>query len=117
MKKAISILLAVMFLFSSLSIFACAASFDVTREVGNGENFVKNYYFDSNKGIISASFNKKIFDEAAIKVLHTEKTHYGTVTFGSRVDTTNVASATNWTNMADVRVDSRGNAVYAAVYY
>lgn len=116
MKKMFCIVIVVVTLFSALSICASATESSVSYAVGNGTEFTKNSYFDSERGIISASFNITLIDEAAIKVLHTTESHYGIVAFSSRNSITNTATAGNWTDRADVRVDSSGTATYTAVY-
>ncbi|MBQ8777171.1 MAG: hypothetical protein IJZ71_06790 [Treponema sp.] len=117
MKKIFCMVMIIATLLSVFSISVSAAESSVSYTVGNGEEFTRNTYFDNDRGIISASFSETLVDEAAIKVLHTTKNHYGTVSFSTRNSSTNTATAGNWTNRADVKVDSVGTATYRATYY
>ena len=90
MKKFFCVLLTVVISLSfSLFAFATTDSYSVSYPVGNGKEFTRKYYFDNDKGIIVASFNETFFDEAAIQVMHTTRSHYGAVSFDSRNDITN----------------------------
>ena len=62
-----------------------AAESEISFSVGESvEEFEYYYYFDEDKGIIDACFNKFMFNEAEIRVFHTTNSHYGVVIFGSR---------------------------------
>ncbi|GEM_PF-4824924 len=118
MKKFFCVLLTVVISLSfSLFAFATTDSYSVSYPVGNGKEFTRKYYFDNDKGIIVASFNETFFDEAAIQVMHTTRSHYGAVSFDSRNDITNTATAGNWTDMAEVRVNRSADATYTAVLF
>lgn len=79
------------------------------------EEFEYYYYFDGDKGIIDACFNKFMFNEAEIRVFHTTNSHDGVVIFGSRTFSTNNAPGGEWTRRTDVQV-GEGRAIYKASY-
>lgn len=118
MKKKMSILLALVMLLSLFTITTYAANVHQERiQVGgNLSEFEVSRYFDSERGIIKASFNRTLINEAGIRVFHTTKSHYGSIHFSGRTNTTNSANAGDWTNRADVRVDSLGYADFYAYY-
>ena len=118
MKKKISILLALVMLLSVFTISSYAADqhWEQIQVGGNLDEFEVSRYFDSERGIIKARFNKTLIDEAGIRVFHSTRSHYGTVHFSGRTKNTNSVDAGDWTNRADVRVDSLGYADFYAFY-
>lgn len=115
-KKICCIVLAMLTLCWILPFSTFAAESEISFSVGESvEEFEYYYYFDGDKGIIDACFNKFMFNEAEIRVFHTTNSHYGVVIFGSRTSSTNNAPGGEWTRRTDVQV-GEGRAIYKALY-
>lgn len=93
-----------------------ANPFKVELTVGDGQNFVKDYLFNGERGTLRCHFNQRLIDEAGVQVSHNTKEHHGTVVFKKRTNITNVAPKGSWTKRYDVRVDDEDAATYTALY-
>lgn len=118
-KRIVAAIAMLVVLSSFISVSAYNASYSVSRTVGKGvEDFERSYYFDSNKGIITAKYDTWFRNEAFIKVYHSTSVHYGRVAVDTGSARTNgETSAGKWSGWASVKVYGVSDATYIAYYY
>lgn len=120
MKKTTKIFCLAFILSVLLSVFIIPTSsgyFYIERRVGGDiAEFDTTYPIDESRGIIRAHFNRYLIDEAGVQSFHSTFSHYGTVRFSTRTNSTEVELPGVWTSRHDVRVDQLGTATYSLTY-